>query len=165
MLPRPTSSPQMKLLFFLILVIGGCVWAFILSQKSLPGDFIYPLKSLTEEGRLALTEFDNLKRADIYITFAHYRLTELEELEEKGARPALLLKVAEKLWEEEQASFRKLDQAAKLNDISIRVKRLKDLRQKQESILNKILDKTPEPEFYSILDIKEKSLEAIDNLK
>lgn len=153
----------MKLLLFLSLFIGGLIWAFISSQKSLPGDIIYFLKGFTEEIQLATTEIDGVKRADVYIFFTNKRLDELEELEKRKVSSSLAIKVMESAWESEKKVIKLLDEGAKLNSISEQIKKLKELRIKQEVILDKILEETPAPDFYTILDIKEKSLEAIDN--
>jgi len=78
--------PIFKVTSFALIVIlafggGGAVFA---SQKSLPGDILYPIKTLTENLEETLT-FDSQKKAYLYTRLAEKRIGEIKNiLEERG---------------------------------------------------------------------------------
>ena len=78
--------PIFKAVSFALIVIlvfggGGTVFA---SQKSLPGDILYPIKTLTENLQETLT-FDSQKKAYLYTRLAEKRIGEIKNiLEERG---------------------------------------------------------------------------------
>src|SRR3990170_509587 len=78
--------PIFKVTSFALIVIlafggGGAVFA---SQKSLPGDILYPIKTLTENLQETLT-FDSQKKAYLYTRLAEKRIGEIKNiLEERG---------------------------------------------------------------------------------
>jgi len=89
--------PIFKVTSFALIVIlafggGGAVFA---SQKSLPGDILYPIKTLTENLEETLT-FDSQKKAYLYTRLAEKRIGEIKNiLEERGVEPKGL-SIAEK---------------------------------------------------------------------
>lgn len=72
------------ILGLVILSGGGIAYA---SQDALPGETLYPVKTLTEDVRSALTT-DPVSKARLEISFAERRIAELQKLlEEKGVEP------------------------------------------------------------------------------
>jgi len=63
-----------------------------LSASSMPGDFLYPVKLVTEKVRFLLT-FDSENRAELRLTFSEERLNELVKLsQQSGSVDTSLLK-------------------------------------------------------------------------
>ena len=100
----PEASPFFGLPIFkaislaLIVILafggGGAVFA---SQKSLPGDILYPIKTLTENLQETLT-FDAQKKAHLYTRLAEKRVGEIKDiLEERGVEPKGLSIAEERL--------------------------------------------------------------------
>ena len=91
--------PIFKAVSFALIVIfafggGGAVFA---SQKSLPGDVLYPIKTLTENLQETLT-FDSQKKAYLYTRLAEKRIGEIKNiLEERGVEPKGLSIAEERL--------------------------------------------------------------------
>ena len=67
-------------LFLALASVGGSVYA---SQNSLPGDALYPVKTLVENVQLRL-ENDPEDRIQLYSSFAHRRIQEIQVLLENG---------------------------------------------------------------------------------
>jgi len=76
--------PMMILIGLLLIstVTGGTVYA---SQSSLPGDWLYGVKTGAEEARLRLTR-DESTRIDLEYRFARQRLDEIERLNSRDAK-------------------------------------------------------------------------------
>lgn len=82
------------LIVFLVFGGGGAVFA---SQKSLPGDILYPIKTLTENLQETLT-FNPQKKAYLYTRLAEKRIGEIKNiLEERGVESSGLSIAEERL--------------------------------------------------------------------
>ena len=67
----------------LLILFGGGTLTVYASQGSLPGQSLYPLKTLSEDTLLSLTSSPE-KRVDLNLEFADRRLTEMAELQAAG---------------------------------------------------------------------------------
>jgi|GEM_PF-4293633 len=99
--PLRVMASSFAVLALLLSTAGGVAWA---SQKSLPTDFLYPVKLATEKTKLALTS-DQLSRAKLHFEFAEKRLQEADAI---GTKEALDQKAAAqtiKRFEDEVANL------------------------------------------------------------
>ncbi|NIR63421.1 MAG: hypothetical protein GWN00_08460, partial [Aliifodinibius sp.] len=75
-----------SLAFNLLLVLLILFWGMsTLSANSVPGEFLYPVKVLTERVKFVLT-FNAENRAELRLTFAEERLQELSEIYQKNGQ-------------------------------------------------------------------------------
>lgn len=149
-------------LLILALIIVGTVFVFKASQNSLPGELLYPIKQQTEDFIVSTTEFRHAGRALTHIRFANERLNELETLEQKGASTKELMPIVERFWKIEQDAFTELRLGREVGDNVLEGnQKLKELGKRQDVIFQRLLEKTPAPEFYILLDIQEQSKKLI----
>jgi Domain of unknown function (DUF5667) len=89
---RPVSSAPRRSLamnfiraagLILLILFGGGTLTVYASQGSLPGESLYPLKTLSEDALLSLTSSPE-KRVNLNMEFADRRLTEMAELQTAG---------------------------------------------------------------------------------
>lgn len=150
-------------ILILILIAGGIFGVYKLSLESLPGQFLYPIKAELENLRLATTELSRVKRALIYIDFANERLDEAEILSEKGKNPDKIIQVLHKFLNNVQLAVETTKkETARVEDSAQVFEQLKILREKQEVLLTRILEKTSDPQFYEVLDIKNQAMEVLN---
>lgn len=150
-------------LIILIAILGGIYGAYKLSIDSIPGQFLYPVKKELENIRLSTTELSKVKRASVYIDFANERLNELEELEKNGVTTDEIIKILKQVLKNEETALKELKrETARVEDTAQVIQKLKDLRKRQDIIFNRLLDKTKEPEFYEILEVKNKAAEILN---
>lgn len=161
---RVAQKGNIFLTLLIFILIGvGLFGTYKLSLEALPGQMLYSLKGELENIRLATTELSKVQRALIYIDFANERLNEVEELEKNGEKPDNIIPVLEKFWENEQLALKSMKtETAKVEDPTQVYQKLRALRERQEVILNRLLDKTPDPQFYKILDINNKARDALN---
>lgn len=143
-------------LLMIIILIGGGFFVFKKALDSVPNEPLYGVKGVLEELQLATTELDRGQRALRYVDFVDRRLDELVKIENRGGTPKELLNAALLFWEKEQKAIKELQRQPGIINFSEAKKKLLSVNQKAVVIFNRILDKTPEPEFYSILEIKNK---------
>lgn len=79
LLAMPTLA---KISIFVILFLFISGFTSILSANTLPGDFLYPVKIVSEKVRIFFTPRN--KRANLHIIYAERRLNEIERITEKG---------------------------------------------------------------------------------
>lgn len=151
-------------LLILSLIAGGIFGIYYLSLDSLPGQFLYPVKQELEKIRLSTTELSKVKRALVYIDFANERLDEAEALGKKGEEPGKIIPALNKFLENEQLIIKVMRQdTARVEDPTEVYEELKNLRKRQEFVLDYLLGITPDPEFYTILDIKDKAMDTLND--
>jgi len=145
-------------LLVLILIAAGAFFVYKLSLNSLPGQILYPLKESIEELRVTTTELSPVKRALIYIEFANTRLDEIETLDKSKKDPVKIVPVINNFSKNLELSLDQLKiESARIEDKSIVFVNLRDIRERQDQVLSKLLERSPDPPFYEILEIKEKT--------
>ncbi|MBI2019865.1 hypothetical protein HYS94_00380 [Candidatus Daviesbacteria bacterium] len=85
-MPKFLSNQQGVIPLILVAVVGAISASGVTvaaSQKSLPGDALYPVKKVTENVRVA-TAFSKQGKAKVHIAIAEEKVKEIEKLEEKG---------------------------------------------------------------------------------
>lgn len=70
-------------------IIGSSGATVVVSQSSIPGEVLYPVKKVTENIRVA-TAFSNQDKAKVHLSIAEEKVKEIEKLEEKGATDEIL---------------------------------------------------------------------------
>ncbi len=68
------------------LILGGSGATVFASQASLPGDFLYPVKTVTEDSQYQLTT-NNQARFELMLEFSARRVEEIKQLIEQGEMP------------------------------------------------------------------------------
>src|SRR3989344_4991748 len=127
------------------------------------GPISWLLRAYRVNSYIQLKQKQRVQRALIYIEFANKRLDEAEALQKKGKSPAKILPVIEKFLENEQFALSVMTkETARVENTTPVYVGLRALLEKQEKILNRFLETIPAPEFYQILDIKTKSMEALN---
>lgn len=161
---RFTQKGNIFLTLLIFALFAGAIFGiYKLSLDALPGQMLYPLKEEIESVRLATTELSKVQRALIYIEFANERLDEVEKLVEKKENPDNIIPVLENLLMNEQLAVEVMKkETAKIEDERQVILKFKELRERQEVIFDRILDSTPDPHFYTVLDIKNKAMEVLD---
>lgn len=153
-------------LLILVLIVASFLWTIHTAKNSLPGEFLYPVKGALEEVRILTTEINNTRRAAVYIDFAGTRLDELEKLDARGAPGSKIIELAKKALDNELLAIDRLRyHNVSDDDPTIVNKRIGQLRQRQDELLDKILKKTPPPDYYTIYDIKDKASTALQNFQ
>jgi hypothetical protein len=86
-------KPAMAFLSFLVVALGGSIFSVSAAEHSLPGDFFYGLKLVTEQARLALTPAteDKLK---LKTEFTERRLNEFQQIASNGTAQDQVVQVA-----------------------------------------------------------------------
>jgi len=83
----PNLKSQSGIIPLVVLAIVGTVSAsgvtVVASQKSIPGDALYPVKQVTENVRVAAA-FSKIDKAKVHLSIAEEKVKEIEKLEEKG---------------------------------------------------------------------------------
>ncbi len=85
--PRLTNlmrAPALAILSVMITVLGGSIASVSASDRSLPGDFLYPIKIATEQTRLAFTS-GKAERLVLKSSFVDRRVEEIQKI---AATPA-----------------------------------------------------------------------------
>lgn len=152
----------LPLALILGLLIFSSIWVFKLSQNSLPGDTLYNLKQFTEEFRVTTTELVHGGRALAHIKSANERLNEIEILEKKKIDPRQLVPLVERAWVSEKAAINEYRRGKERGDnVNSVIVELVKIQQRQEIILKRLLKITPEPGFYTILNILDQAKREI----
>lgn len=108
----------------LVLFLGFSTYTVASASAALPGDWRYPIKLQTERVRLALA-FSEGQERDVKLDIAEERIEEIEKLAQKGKiiPPGALdrlVKQTEPLVEDASAGRLDLDEAARLQQVSLR---------------------------------------------
>lgn len=149
-------------LLTVIIFIGGGFFVFKKAQDSVPGEPFFNLKGTIEDFELATTELDPGQRALKYMEFADRRLDELIRIENRGGSPKELFSAAELYWEQEEKAITELQRESIAVITSEPKMKLISVNQKALVIFSRIIDKTPAPEFYSFLEIKQATENAAE---
>ncbi len=72
-------APVMATASILLTVMGGSVFSVSASERSIPGDFLYPIKIAAEQTRLALTS-DKAEKLKLKSSFVDRRVQEIKTL-------------------------------------------------------------------------------------
>lgn len=72
-------APALAMLSVLVTVFGGSIVSVSASDRSLPGDFLYPIKIATEQTRLALTS-GKIQKLKLKSEFVDRRVSEIKTL-------------------------------------------------------------------------------------
>lgn len=72
-------APALATLSIFVTVFGGSIFSVSASDRSLPGDFLYPIKIATEQTRLALTS-DKAAKLKLKTEFVDRRVDEIKTL-------------------------------------------------------------------------------------
>lgn len=127
----------------------------------LPDSPFYVLKTLWENVQEFLAR-DPLKKAELHLKFAQRRLAETQKMCEKGK-----CGIAERWLERFQVKIQKATWAAqkaqeKGKDVAALVEKLQANLERQQAVLDKVLEKVPEPARGAILKAKENSARGIN---
>ncbi|MCJ7715778.1 MAG: DUF5667 domain-containing protein [Anaerolineales bacterium] len=151
----PRLAGILAVLLIALFSVGGTVYA---AQGSLPDDFLYPVKTLTEDIQVSL-ESDPQDRLDLYTLFASRRLQEIqaqieagEEVSEKAM--ALLDKHTNKMLEE----------AAQVGEKGLQnaLRQIEENLQKQNQMMEKLQKQTPGSGAPGLINAQEKLRERLE---
>jgi len=136
-------------IFLTLASVGGTVYA---SQNSLPGDALYPVKTLTENVQLHL-ENDPEDRIQLYSSFAHRRILEIQVMLENGEQvPQSALTRLEQHTErmlQETASLQKQQLEHALQQIQANL-------QEQSQAVDRMHQSAPEEADHGLTQAKER---------
>ncbi len=149
-------------LLILIFLIGGFFLILKIAWDSLPNEPLYQVKGILEQLQLSTTELDRGQRASAYMTLADRRLDELVRLENKNGSPKQLLEMAQLFLENEQKAIDEINRESRGVSVSNAINKLLSINQKAGIIFSRILDKTPAPEYYSFLKLKQQVEDTSD---
>lgn len=153
------------LLLIVLSLAGGIFFTVQSTKKSLPGDFLYRFKGISEQLWLATAELSSVEKAIIHINLTNRRLDELEKLENKRASSDILVGVLETVWKNEQLAVLELKRAvSKGENISKVQLEVENLNTRQQVIFNRLSEKIPSPGFYRILEISKQAKKEIESL-
>ena len=146
-------------LLFALSSIGGTVYA---AQGSLPDDFLYPLKILTEDIQIGL-ESNPEERLDLYVSFANRRLEEIEAQFLAGEKisPNALARL-------EKLSKKMLQQAAQMGEQGLEnaLRQVQGALELQNQLMTKLQKQTPGPGEQGLVKAQEKinsRLQLVEN--
>lgn len=138
-----------------VLAIVGTVSAsgvtVVASQKSIPGDVLYPIKKVVQNVKVA-TALSEKDKAGVHLAIAKEKVREIEKLEEIG-RVDKIVETAQSL-EDSQEEALELVQVAKSEgeNVSELTALLKTNLVKQQAILTKVSAKVPEQARQAMLE-------------
>ncbi len=128
----------------LLAVVGAGGAATVVSQGSIPGDILYPVKETTENVRVA-TAFSDESKAKVHLAIADEKLNEIEKLEARGKSADKIVAAAERLEKNQEKAIKKLEKAqSEGKDVTTIVLRLQSNLERQQSVLAGVLEKVPE---------------------
>lgn len=127
----------------------------------LPDSPFYVLKTFWENVQDFLTR-DPFKKAELHLQFAQRRLAETQKMCEKGK-----CGIAEKWLERFQVKIQKATWAAqkaqeKGRDVTALVEKLQANLERQQAVLDRVIEKAPEPARGALLKAKEASSKGIN---
>ncbi len=145
----PNLKSQSGIIPLVVLAIVGAVSASgvtaLASQKSIPGDALYPVKGITENVRVAAA-FSKINKAKVHLDIAEEKVKEIEKLEEKGKtdeQSSLTDKIAEaaQTLEESQEQALELTESVKSEggDVDELVELLEVQSNRQQVVIKRVL--------------------------
>ena len=78
---------QPRMAYAFLIILGFFISAFSFAQNSLPGDFLYPIKKITERSQAVFVSEENKPKAQLEL--ANKRLEELTKIAEQNQVPKL----------------------------------------------------------------------------
>ena len=134
----PRLILQYKLAFATLTLIGVLISAFGFAQNSLPGDFLFPLKKITERGRAIFVS--KTEEPKIELEFANKRLEELTQI----AQTNQVKKLAPAIEEFQASVSTVVEKLAKIKEsettrevgkgVVAEIKKLKENKKRVESL-------------------------------
>lgn len=148
----------------IVALIGlGSAGTVLASQNSLPGDTLYPVKSAVQSLQVAFA-FSSDSKASEHLAIAEETLNELTALQDKGASADTLQLAAQKISENDSEAQDEVDQAkSDGKDITELIAKLQSNLDRQQSILQSVLNKAPEQAKASIQSALEHSRRGLEN--
>lgn len=147
----------------LLAVIGVGGVATVASQKSVPGDILYPVKETTENVRVA-TAFSDESKARVHLDIAEEKLNEIEKLGSKDKSADKILAASERVVKNQEKATEKIEKAqSEGKDIDTIVLKLQSNLERQQSVLARVLEKVPEEAKAAIQRAMENSQRGLIN--
>lgn len=117
----------------LCLITGG--FLVIFSHDSLPGDWVYPIKEITENLKLAVNELSFEGRADVYLDMSEERSSELNQLVKGRNKEKEIIETLDRLKEQQDRALNNLERArSKGVNVTNLLNKLEANLQKQQTI-------------------------------
>jgi len=105
-----------SLLIILSIVFGGSIFVVQAAERSIPGDFLYPLKITKEKLHLALISQPE-KKVQLILKFADNRLEEAEKLAAKGEDGEKIVQVMDNFQKQIKEAKEHLSKLKPKNDL------------------------------------------------
>lgn len=127
----------------------------------LPDSPFYFLKTVWEKIQEFLT-LDPLKKAELHLRFAQRRLEETQKMCEKG-KCGIAEKWLERFQEKIEIATRSAERAQEAGrDVTALVEKLQENLARQQAVLDRVIEKAPEPAKGALLKAKENSARGIN---
>ncbi|MDI6591338.1 MAG: DUF5667 domain-containing protein [Patescibacteria group bacterium] len=124
-----------------VLILFGL---FAFSQNSLPGDFLYPIKKITEKSQAVFVP--EAEKPKVQLELTNKRLEELAEIAETNQVRKLPAAVEEYQTNVSEAakSLEKIKEPEKAKEVVVEIKKLEENKQKVEKVLATKIDSEKE---------------------
>lgn len=165
-------AQQKGLIGWIILIIlaAGIVAAAVLlkvSQSSLPGDLIYPLKLIQEDFQLTKHEFSFTARADIYLDMVQERLSEIKSLVELRSKDQEIVETVQRLLDVQTKAVNSISRAKDGNAGEV-LDKLEYILQKEQRDLPKLVLEVSPPasdEIQKVIDQAKIDLQTVASMR
>lgn len=128
----------------LVLAMTAGTGAVVASGDALPGEALYPVKRAAESAQSAAA-FSPEAQAAVHLSQAETRLKELEQLKDKPNAAQHLRTTAEQVTQQQQAAEEAVLSASKKGkDVDALMAKLRANLERQQAVLQRVLDKAPE---------------------
>jgi hypothetical protein len=154
---KPIMKALVAGILAFVVFLAGSSFTVFASQGSLPGDVLYPIKSLSEDVRLSFTSSPNA-RLGLILKFTNRRMDEISTLMAKGNQ------VSEQTTDRFQRELEDaLQLAAQLDDTQIQhgLGEIKSQAEKQGITIQELISKLPPQAEPAVLKLQERLNEHV----
>jgi hypothetical protein len=154
--PLPLFKGLVAIIVALIFLVGSSLTVYA-AQASLPGEALYPIKSISEDIRLKLTHSPKA-RLDLTLEYSHRRVTEISKMLEMGN--SIPGQVSERFQDELENA---LQIAVQMDDIQM-MKALEEIKGQAESqgrTIDKLIPHLTEQNEPAIVRLQERLREQV----
>ena len=157
----------------IIILTGGLIGLIVLvvrdTPNSLPGDFVYPVKDVVENLKLAQYELEYVERTNIYLNMTQARLTEIERLIEKRNKDKEIIATIQRLLDVQAKAITNLGRAkTQGGNIYPLFDKLESILQEEQNVLPELIFDLSQPATEAInkvIDQSEIDLERLNSMR
>ncbi|MBI2039488.1 hypothetical protein HYT18_00250 [Candidatus Microgenomates bacterium] len=151
----------------MMIIFGGLT--VVNSDKSIPGDYSYFIKEISENLKLGTNELNFEGRARLYVEMTEERMKELQELVKKGNRDKEIIETLEKLQDQQTKALANLERArARATDVAELLNSIEENVQNQQNLFPQLAYQVVGPAqeaFQKALIFSNETLSKVENLK